>query len=87
MNKNCMCHDCSLDGFESCPKADIGEELLKLKKLITEANNYLSGGGCGALSVQQAAKLFKDRITTACSRPFGPDPEKVDCDRHGPQGG
>ena len=38
---------------------DAIEEIKRLRKLILDANNYLSGGGCGARSVQEASELFK----------------------------
>ena len=38
---------------------DAISEIKRLRKLIQDANNYLSGGGCGAKSVQEASELFK----------------------------
>ena len=38
---------------------DVQEELESLKKTVQDANNYLSGGGCGARSVQHAAELWE----------------------------
>ena len=35
------------------------EEVEILKQQIQHANNYLSGGGCGAGSVQRAAELYR----------------------------
>lgn len=34
------------------------KELESLKDKVQQANNYLSGGGCGAKSVQHAAELW-----------------------------
>lgn len=34
-------------------------EIKQLKQLISEANNYLSGHGCGGDSVQKAAELWR----------------------------
>jgi len=44
--------------------SDLIEEVEILQQQIQHANNYLSGGGCGARSVQRAAELWQglDRL-------------------------
>ena len=39
--------------------SDLIEEVEILNQQIQHANNYLSGGGCGAVSVQRAAELWR----------------------------
>ena len=40
----------------------------ELKQLIQQANNYLSGGGCGGSSVQRAAELWRKMYEEANRR-------------------
>jgi len=45
------------------------KELEGLRGLVRSANNYLSGGGCGASSVQRAAELWEKMRSAVEDKP------------------
>jgi len=50
--------DAKEPGIEADTEIETREELETLREKVRQANNYLSGGGCGARSVQHAAELW-----------------------------
>ena len=48
--------ECFWAGYKDAVRTPMVKEN---SQLISDANNYLSGGGCGATSVQKAAELYR----------------------------